>query len=738
MKLDRLFLGANILLILISVAAHEIAAEEHLFLAGMLPFCLVVYGLSLAGRAPAIGDRWATVLCALAFVVMLARGLSPAQSAGMHLLDVRVPRVGEFLIVFQAVYLLRRRVTRDYFWMYLVTVVHMGTAGLLMPGFGYAFFFLAYATAAVVAVALYHVWHQVERARLNPAEVRVPLPALLAAAPVTLALVLVLAGVFVILPRRATPSPIGPQLVSLHLQPVAGFSPTVELGHAGTLQPNPQRVMRVACRGKDAGRPLPFSVLLHGASMEVYRKDPAKGWVWERGPAHMQNYLRLSYGGTADVTRLYPRTFPDFDAPDARTVELEISREPLTTSLLFAPWAPISLTTPPGRAVSGNRLSHMLACTNPPRNGPMSYSVFARDLPPPSAASRPASPQPPPEYLAPHLDLPADLSPRIRALAQTLCPPRTVRTDAARAERIADYLTDSSLFRYSLTWTPTPGVEPVEDFLFNRREGSCEYFAAAMVLLLRGAGVPARLVNGYRMEEWNELGGYYIVRQNDAHAWAEAYLRPFGWRVYDPTAARAVGLNRPPAARRWWNMLYDTGESFWVNRVLNYTPEDQADLYKGVARAADTVQSLWLYAMVLAGGQSLSLSPGQFARVFDTLKEPVGRVAEWAIALAGVGIGVWLVVWLMVLAFRWLRRGPSDYYRKMERLLARRGRIRARAETPLEFQRRLAGDGWPQMEPVARITAALCRERYAERPLTAEDRRDIESALAQLRRPPRA
>lgn len=732
MRLDRLFLGVNILLILISVAAHEIAAEEYAFLAGLIPLCIVVYWLNIAGRGPALNDRWATLLCGLAFAIMMYRGLGGGVEGG-QLLDVRVPRVGEFLIAFQAVYLLRRRVMRDYFWMYLVSVVHMGTAGLLMPGFNYAFFFVAYAGVGVLAVALYHAANQVESAGLDPAGVRMGKLGLLAAVPATVVLVVVVAAVFVALPRRLTPSTIGPHLVNLQLQPVTGFSPTMELGKPGTIQENPQRVMRVAQRGENAGMPIPYDILLRGASMDVYRHDSVKGWVWERGPNHMANYMRLGYGGPCDVTKLYSRSFPNYEVAGARTVSLEIVREPTTTAILFVPWAPITMDMPRDRILSGNRISHMLTCTNVPRSRALTYGVTASLYPPGGAGPGHGVP---PDYLAPYLALPPEMSPKIKALAQTLVPPKTVKTDIEKAERINKYLSDSGNFAYSLTWEAPRDVEPVEEFLFNRKQGACEYYAASMVLLLRAAGVPARVVNGYRMDEWNQLGGYYIVRQSDAHAWVEAYIRPGGWRTYDPTAQRAAGLNRPAPVRRVWRMVYDTGERMWVTNVLNFAPDDQAAFYKSFARFVDTAESLWLTAMVLAGGQTLSLTPYQADKVIETLKGPLATAAEYAAGVAISCVAVWLAWWIMRVTWRWYRRRARNYYERMERILEARGHKRPPGQTPREFERHLAGKGWPRMAQVTLVTDTLCRERYAEEPVSAEQMRDVDAALRDLRRAP--
>ena len=93
-------------------------------------------------------------------------------------------------------------------------------------------------------------------------------------------------------------------------------------------------------------------------------------------------------------------------------------------------------------------------------------------------------------------------------------------------------------FYYTLT-PPLLGGEIVDDFLFRTRQGFCEHYANAFVFLMRAAGVPARVVTGYQGGEMNALGGYMIVRQSDAHAWAEVWLAGRGWVRVDPTGAVA-------------------------------------------------------------------------------------------------------------------------------------------------------------------------------------------------------
>jgi hypothetical protein len=91
-------------------------------------------------------------------------------------------------------------------------------------------------------------------------------------------------------------------------------------------------------------------------------------------------------------------------------------------------------------------------------------------------------------------------------------------------------------FEYTLE-PPLLGMNSVDDFLFSTKKGFCEHYAGSFVFLMRAAGIPARVVTGYQGGEYNDLGGYYILRQSDAHAWTEVWLRERGWVRIDPTAA---------------------------------------------------------------------------------------------------------------------------------------------------------------------------------------------------------
>ena len=95
-------------------------------------------------------------------------------------------------------------------------------------------------------------------------------------------------------------------------------------------------------------------------------------------------------------------------------------------------------------------------------------------------------------------------------------------------------------FDYSLHYDVPAGTDPIVGFLTKTKKGHCEYFATAFALLARVGGVPTRMIGGYRVHERNPVGGYYVVREKNAHAWVEAYLPREGWQTFDPTPPSEV------------------------------------------------------------------------------------------------------------------------------------------------------------------------------------------------------
>lgn len=184
-------------------------------------------------------------------------------------------------------------------------------------------------------------------------------------------------------------------------------------------------------------------------------------------------------------------------------------------------------------------------------------------------------------------------NPRTRELAAQL---------RAQNNSDADYIAavlrlfNQQAFVYTLE-PPRLEANAVDDFLFNTKRGFCEHYASAFTVLMRAAGIPARVVTGYQGGEYNSLGGYLIVRESDAHAWSEVWLQDKGWVRVDPTAAvspqriergidSALASNESVPGRalrqsEFFNRLrlgWDAVNTYWKERVVQFDANDQRSL----------------------------------------------------------------------------------------------------------------------------------------------------------------
>lgn len=194
------------------------------------------------------------------------------------------------------------------------------------------------------------------------------------------------------------------------------------------------------------------------------------------------------------------------------------------------------------------------------------------------------------------LALPDGFNPRTVALARQWRA-EAGDDDAAIVERAMDWI--RAEFIYTLD-TALPGRHAVDEFLFDQQRGFCEHYSSAFVVLMRGAGIPARVVTGYVGGHRNSLGDYWLVRRSDAHAWAEVWLPDRGWIRVDPTAAIAPEriydtlADRAPGAGGFLNNVFAgafgrlTGWSDasdflrrgWNDLVLGFDAQRQSRLLK--------------------------------------------------------------------------------------------------------------------------------------------------------------
>ncbi|CAN5132005.1 protein-glutamine gamma-glutamyltransferase TgpA [soil metagenome] len=225
--------------------------------------------------------------------------------------------------------------------------------------------------------------------------------------------------------------------------------------------------------------------------------------------------------------------------------------------------------------------------------------------------------------------LPPGRDPRTHALGQQLRDRNAGDTAAIVTAALARYREQG--FRYTLE-PPPLGADAVDEFLFDTRAGFCEHFASSFVVLMRAAGVPARVVTGYQGGERNPFDGWYEVRQRDAHAWTEVwYGQERGWVRVDPTAAVApdrVDLgarNALPApagitgfvlgpsspltlGARWLRNRWDAIENDWNQWIVQYNTDAQRGLLDRLGLGDFDWHHLVLAIVIIVTGSSLGMT----------------------------------------------------------------------------------------------------------------------------------
>jgi protein-glutamine gamma-glutamyltransferase len=256
--------------------------------------------------------------------------------------------------------------------------------------------------------------------------------------------------------------------------------------------------------------------------------------------------------------------------------------------------------------------------------------------------------------------------------------------------------------------------DPVDAFLFDTKRGFCEHYAGAFVVLLRAAGIPARVVTGYQGGEINPTGGYLIVRQSDAHAWAEAIIGG-EWQRFDPTAAVAPS-----------RIESGLGAALPATEGVPLLARIDAGWLKGLRLAWDAVNHDWRRHVV-------GFDRDQQRSILRELK--LDRLAPWQIAAIVAIVGVaWLglLLWLIV-RDRHRDRATVLWSRFCARL-ARAGLPRLPHEGPVVYSRRAAGR-WPEAASALHgVGDAYASIRYgpaASRP--AERDAEQNAAIARMR-----
>ena len=482
----------------------------------------------------------------------------------------------------------------------------------------------------------------------------------------------------------------------------SGFSDRVQLGQIGQIQQSNAVVMHIQIDGDTTGH---YDLHWRGVALSMF-----DGTTWSNPreqlllPRQPDNSFRIPPANPPLPSFVFASLQRE------RLIHYRVLMEPIGTNVFFlAPWA---------RSLRGDY--RMLAADSvgavydlDSRHGIGRYEAESDIMAAPPAELRRAGRNYPEQIQARYLHLPA-LDPRVPRLAAEIT--SSASNDFDKAAAIENHL--RTRFGYTLQLPRSHEKDPIANFLFERKQGHCEYFASAMAVMLRTLGIPSRVVNGFRSDEFNDLTANYVVRAKDAHSWVEAYFPGYGWQTFDPTPAGPGG-----SPQGWGRVaLYiDAMASFWRDWVVSYDSSHQYVLGQtavGRSRALWEGTRRWArlhYASMLKWAQRsqdrVEHSPQRWALLG-------GAITLVLVFLGNLGrIARFLhEKWLQAHPERSPEQAAALWYQRMARALARRGVEKPPGQTPHEFVMRI--EDIRLREPVARFTQVYESARFGN---SAED-----------------
>jgi transglutaminase-like putative cysteine protease len=598
---------------------------------------------------------------------------------------------------------LTARTARDYLFVAAVAFIELLAAALVSSNSTFFICLAAYLLCAVAALSASEVRRlgkpELIVARAGSSEASVRLAAL--SAVMTVGILVLTAGLFFILPRTANAAL---RFLVSNRYHLTGFSNEVMLGDVGELKSDSRVVMHV--------KPLPLNALGRNTDLPLNLKW--RGLALERFDGHRWSTDPASFHPVLDAPGLVVAADDWQRRRRGRRILYRVDIQNVDADALFVAGIPEFLNlgrTRISRAPSGafrfgfvssDTVRYEVSSFLGPDSGPVEphrflLSILERDN---------------------NLRLPP-LDPRVPALARQMT--AGASDDGARALRIEWRLRHD--YGYSLDLPSVEPRDPIANFLFERRAGYCEYFASAMTVMLRGLGIPARLVNGFQSGIVNPYSGTLVIRASDAHTWVEAFLPETGWTVFDPT---------PPAGtiplQTVWSKLglyLDAADTFWREWVLSYDLGQQLTLASRVeSQARRFRRSGWLASLAWVSGDAADA--GRWIR----------KSAWWvtgATAIAGlVLLLLWkLRSWAPARKARAGKSAPGDatlFYTRMLRMMKRRGYQKPPWLTPQEFAASIPPAAGEDLD---RFTAAYYALRFGGDRAAS---RDMSEALERLSR----
>lgn len=515
-------------------------------------------------------------------------------------------------------------------------------------------------------------------------------------------------------------------------KPLVGFSEKVQLGEMGEILESSERVLELAIYDNQTDEPVPVMDFVRKFGMDEPLFRGAVLTKYEDGSWSKftrRSRYRLPNSKELEIDDLYRQ---------------EVFLEPIGTNVLFAmqPFVGMDMLNNVENNINPGTLEIRQSQT-PEKEGNTKYNVYTGK----KRSQNIEMDQLSDEEM--YLELPRrDLKKLIKYTKRLIADHPELKTNLAKAKFLESHLRDSGEFSYTLNMSiMDPEIDPVEDFLFNRKSGHCEYYASSLALMLRAIGIPTRVISGFKGGESKYLSNQFEVQQRYAHSWIEAFVDG-RWITLDATPslqrAEMVAQNAPSLSS--WKGISKFFSQIWTDYVIGVSLQRQKTaFYDPLLRAGKKI-----------GNRLLDIRATTIS-LFQSIKGFLSSPRRWfswegaaaVFIIAGIFFGLkWLVQNLIKLFRRLFSKDHNQkdrmhsaqiaFYERFQKLLEKKGIIRKRAETQQEFSSHVKTDLRRELEQAQlneypdEITRLYYQVRYGHHPLAAEETSNMNQKLAAL------
>ena len=729
---QRYFEVSLYLLVSTGILAIVITGRLDLLTTLAAPLALAYKGVRVwRGRGPELSARTATWLVLAYFLFfpidMWGVSRSMSQSAPNPLLYAALLATIHLLIFAVIIRMLSARTNRDHGFLAVLAFTCMLASAILTVEVSFFVILAIFLVLAVSTFVALEIRRSAAGAVSPPIETGSPLAqqlerALGAVSGFVAVGTLVFGTLLFFLIPRFTAGYMS--AVNLQSSLATGFTDDVTLGQIGKIQQNKAVVMRIRVDGD----PL-RAQNIHWRGIVLTNFD-GKRWFTPR-----QNLFVVSPGADGSYNFLPPLLAPG----EYYRLHYTALVEPMGNNAIFVAPRPERIvgrfSNSQSRLVPGGRPSSYLlidktgSLFNPYQNEIKTRYEGVSSVPeiPPGDLRR-ASSVYPPEIESVYLQLPA-LDPRVRKLADEMTAgSKNAYDKAANIERIL-----KTRYTYTLDLSGSPTPDPMANFLFKSKAGNCEYFASAMTVLLRAEGVPARYATGFLPGEYNDVGGDYIVRASDAHAWVEVYFPGYGWITFDPTPA---GDEAQTGLFGRLSLYWDWFQFTWSEWVINYDFGHQISLAQDLQKGSRDWRAKTEQRYGAARDHLLAFMLAMDARLESSrlfLPSILAFLVLLLVYLRGREMLSHLVLRWGLMAHR---RGAVDAslaaleYKEMLRLLEKGGWKKQPSQTAQEFAAAIPAAEFSA--PVTLLTELYQSTRFGDHPARADQMSSLLSSIRDL------